>query len=227
MKKIAVLMLAVMVASVTFGGIGVSWSNRGFLSYNDTEGTLFANQDTATVRILWDLVYTTSTSDITAPTLVEGTSIDAEDPVSYGSDQVLSRREWTPECTDAGVVDKTISATPSSTNLVWNTRAGVSGYTTYKNFDFSASSGGLYAAVFQFMSDGSVYYNLSQLQTGIDWNRTASTITTPENVNFNVAREYTKIDKELGKITQVPEPATMSLLGLGALAMVIRRKLRK
>jgi hypothetical protein len=30
-----------------------------------------------------------------------------------------------------------------------------------------------------------------------------------------------------GTVTQVPEPATMSLLGLGALAMVIRRKLSK
>jgi hypothetical protein len=30
-----------------------------------------------------------------------------------------------------------------------------------------------------------------------------------------------------GTVTAIPEPATMSLLGLGALAMVLRRKLSK
>ena len=30
-----------------------------------------------------------------------------------------------------------------------------------------------------------------------------------------------------GEVTSIPEPATMSLLGLGALAMVLRRKIRK
>ena len=41
--------------------------------------------------------------------------------------------------------------------------------------------------------------------------------------NGNFAAKFTKIADP----TSVPEPATMSLLGLGALAMVLRRKLRK
>ena len=229
MKKSAMLMLALMVASATYGGIGVSWSNRGFLSYNDTDGSLYATKDADTVRILWDLVYTTSKTDITAPTLAEDTTIDAENPINYGTDQVLSRREWTPGCETAGVDDIYKSATPSDTALKWNEKyASVTGgKTTYLNFDFSETPGGLYAAVFQFMTDGNVYYQLSPLVTNLKWDRTASTLDTPETVNMHTGREDTLIANHLGKITQVPEPATMSLLGLGALAMVIRRKLRK
>jgi len=37
----------------------------------------------------------------------------------------------------------------------------------------------------------------------------------------------TAVNATWTKVTTIPEPATMSLLGLGALAMVLRRKLRK
>ena len=73
------------------------------------------------------------------------------------------------------------------------------------------------------MVERTVYYALTELNTGINW---ANEMGAADTVNFDMSSD-TKIANYLGTVTQVPEPATMSLLGLGALAMVLRRKLRK
>ena len=97
------------------------------------------------------------------------------------------------------------------------------GAAAYKNLDYKKSAGGIYAAVFQFCSDGAVYYEVTELNSAINW---ANEMGAADTVNFNMSDD-TKIANYLGTVTQVPEPATMGLLGLGALAMVLRRKLRK
>lgn len=230
MKKIAMLLLAAMAASVAFGGINVQWnSKQGFQGPNGK----FVPQDTESYRFVWDLVYTASDS-IGTPTLT-ATSKDDSDIVSYGSDVVLSRRElldgavWTDGKTPVTVTDKLTTDVASSDDLAWSDKAKVSGTKVYSNYssNFSYTSGGVYMAVFQIMSDGTVNYATSDLLksgAGLILGRTSPDMTAADSIDFGSA--VTSL-RYFDTIQTIPEPATMSLLGLGALAMVIRRKLRK
>lgn len=232
MKKITMLLLAAMVGSVAFGGINLSWnSKQGFQSPDGT----FVPQDAKSYRLVWDLVYT-SGSSITAPSeLTENATsidVDAKDLVDYGTDVVLSRREWTAEDWNAGrtgvkVTDVLATSDASSSELAWTDKAKVSGVRDYLNYNnFSYTGGGVYMAVFQIMTDGTVNYGLSTLfkdGTDISLGRSSPDPNPGDSVAFNSVLKLEYFDK----IQTVPEPATMSLLGLGALAMVIRRKLRK
>lgn len=217
MKKIAILIALAMAASASFAAINVQWSNYGFLSGADS--SKYATQEAES--ILWELVYT-SGSSIATPTLDTSTGA-----ISYGSDEVLSSREWTKGSDAITVTDKvaTTSASEALTmDLAYATIA--SGKAAYVNADYAQSSGGIYAAVFQYMADGKVYYEVTALNSAINW---ANTMSAADEVNFNMEDDV-QIANYLGQVetpTTIPEPATMSLLGFGALGMVLRRKLRK
>lgn len=215
MKKIAILVALAMAATASLGAINVEWTNYGFLS-GATDG-VYATQDADS--ILWELVYTASDS-IATPVLDESTGA-----ISYGSDQVLSSRLWSSGSTDVKVTDLVSTTESSKTPLKMDLDYGFidDEGLNYVNADYSQSKGGIYAAVFQYCSNGDVYYALTELNTGINW---ANEMGAADTVNFSVT-EDTTIATKLGTVTTVPEPATMSLLGLGALAMVLRRKLRK
>ena len=215
MKKIAILVALAMAATASLGAINIEWSNYGFLS-GATDG-VYATQDADS--ILWELVYTASDS-LATPVLDESTGA-----ISYGSDQVLSSRIWKNGSTQVDVTDVVSTTTSSQTPLTFDLDYACfdGGAAAYKNLDYKQSSGGIYAAVFQYCSNGDVYYALTDLNTGINW---ANEMGAADTVNFNMSDDTT-IATKLGTVTTVPEPATMSLLGLGALAMVLRRKLRK
>lgn len=213
MKKIAVLMALAMAATASFGAINIEWSCWGLLS--GVEGSsLYATQEANS--ILWELIYTSSSS-IAKPVLNESTGA-----ISYGSDEVLSSRLWEKGSTEVAVTDKVESGTPS-VNLVMDIDGGCldSEGAAYKNLDYSKSTGGIYAAVFQYCADGKVYYEVTELNTSINW---ANEMSAADQVCFDMENDI-PIANYLGTI--IPEPATMGLLGLGSLAMVLRRKLRK
>ena len=216
MKKIALVTALVMAATASFAAININWSNYGFLRGADS--SKYATQDADS--ILWELVYTASSS-IATPTLDTATGA-----ISYGSDEILSSRLWEKGSDAITIDDKVASSTPSPAITMDLDYATPIGDTVYKNTDYSKSSGGIYAAVFQYMSDGKVDSEVTDLNSGINW---ANTMSASDKVNFNIEDDV-QISKYLGQVEQpvvIPEPATMSLLGLGALAMVIRRKLAK
>jgi hypothetical protein len=76
---------------------------------------------------------------------------------------------------------------------------------------------------------GSGYVKL--LANTAEGNYNGGTLASNGTFNFRTATgfnpEALKLSGDVNPASAVPEPATMSLLGLGALAMVLRRKLRK
>jgi hypothetical protein len=80
-------------------------------------------------------------------------------------------------------------------------------------------------ASFGDIAAGNYVVALTYSGTGRIGSSTATASSTANVRMFNNLEFYGDV-KDAGQ-TSVPEPATMSLLGLGALAMVIRRKLRK
>lgn len=221
MKKVLIGLLVALMAASSFAGILVLWDTGGFLSGTDGNPYVFDSDDESTTKLVWDLVYTTDSS-ITTPVLDETTG-----EITYGAnDKIISQRIATPGADKVNTVitdiigSSQVSVTPQAMDA-----GGYLNTAKYQNSEFPYSSGGLYAAVFQYTSDNTVYYAVTDLFSGtsVNWSNDGSAPAT--EVCFDLMND-TQLEK-LGSFTPVPEPATMSLLGLGALAMVIRRKLRK
>ena len=221
MKKVLIGLTVALMAVSSFGGLYVLWGDGyGFLSGADTDKYIFS--DSATTQVIWDLVYTTSDS-VATPTL--NTSTGA---IDFGSDVLVSERVGTPNSDltggSADVTDVLASASASDTPLTYEEYGNVVGANSpqYSNSNPGYSSGNLYAAIFQYTSSGDVYYSLTSILTP-NWANDG--MAPPDECHFSFEGD-TQLSL-LGTVSQIPEPATMSLLGIGALAMVLRRKLRK
>lgn len=221
MKKALVGLMVALMAVSSFGGLFVAWEGYGFQSGADA--SIGALQDSSTTQIIWDLVYTTSDS-------INASLNESTGAIEYGSDVVISERIINPT-TPSGdvygignVTDCLATAEPSQTPIefgdyVW----AVNGeYMLYKNADPGYSSGNIYSAIFQYTESGDVYAAFTELVTP-NWANDGKGALDFANFSMDsdTGMEY------FGHVSQIPEPATMSLLGLGALAMMIRRKLRK
>ena len=221
MKKVLIGLLVALMAASSFAGILVLWDTGGFLSGTDGNPYVFDTDDDSTTKLVWDLVYTTDSS-ITTPVLDETTG-----EITYGkNDTIVSQRIATPSGDKVNTEINDLIGSPQGSVSPQEMDAG--GYLNtakYQNREFPYSSGGLYAAVFQYTSDNTVYYAVTDLFSGnsVNWANDGSSPAT--EICFDLTAD-TQLEK-LGSFTPVPEPATMSLLGLGALAMVLRRKLRK
>lgn len=223
MKKVLIGLLVALMAASSFAGILVLWDTGGFLSGAEGNPYVFDDDDDSTTKLVWDLVYTTDSS-ITTPVLNETTG-----EITYGeNDKIVCQRIATPGATgkaNAVITDIITSPEVSPTPQEMDAGGYLGESATYQNTEFPYTSGGLYAAVFQYTSDNTVYYAVTDLFSGSSVNWANDGSATPTEVCFDLTAD-TQLEK-LGSFTPVPEPATMSLLGLGALAMVLRRKLRK
>lgn len=93
-------------------------------------------------------------------------------------------------------------------NLGWLNNTGENGNSTWENITGVNVASGLSAGSYE----AEVWFNAVET-TG------AGATVWDSNTSQNYAADF--------QVAAVPEPATMSLLGLGALAMVLRRKIRK
>ncbi len=217
MKKALIGLLVALMAVSSFAGLVATWSAYGILDGPNgvadagpwifSDGTGDSATASSTTSAIWELVYTTS------DTIGDITFNEADGTYAYADgDKVLATR------TSDGSAAWTIDGTTLTADEFGIIGQGVK----YEDLTTTTKSGNLYSAIFQYCGND-VYYALSPIQTDVNWANDGSLPGT--DVNFSLSGD-TALTK-LGTVTTVPEPATMSLLGLGALAMVLRRKLRK
>lgn len=203
MKKFMITVLALLAAaSVSMAGIGIGWGNgEGWaveFGGDPDEGPGVADNN----DVLWQLIYAGADETIDPIDLADANYLS-------GDDELLADRlvpAGGGDCADGTSWDG------------WLMQQ--SGSALYQDTDFNPEGEYVYQRIFQGLPEaGSYYYEteLFKFNTAFAGGGQA-----PDEFYFSDGA--IEMDQQ---VESIPEPATMSLLGLGALAMVIRRKLRK
>ena len=214
MKKILMALFASAVAaSVATAGIGISWSTQNWGEYHDGGGSAILAANSA----LWQLIYA-GADNIANPIHDDGvvapmdpTAWAANDYLRPGSDDQLLASRIVPQGGGAAS-----DGTGGDDWLTWQ-----SGNTVFEDVTWSAA-GFVYQRVFESATplSGSTYFYQSDLMA-LDLGYPQVPVPTPQVFNADPA-SGPFIPNE--QPYAVPEPATMGLLGLGALVMAIRRR---
>ena len=228
MKKLMIGLLVATMAASSWAGLYVAWDGYGFSSGKDSG--LGIMQDKVTKNVIWELVWTTATG---TPNV--SWDKEANDRKLGDGDVEISVRTLTPKTPSGDVYGEAVVVDNLSNSLSSPSPVEVGDYgwdTTGESFSYANpepeakyKGGNLYAAVFQYTTDNKVYFATTDIIEGVNWDCTPTDPTGVAKVHFDFGKP-TALDF-LGEVSTIPEPATMSLLGLGALAMVLRRKLRK
>ena len=207
MKKFMITALALVAGvSVAMAGMGIGWSNgQGWLvefggDINEGPGVVDNND------VLWQLIYAGENN--------------AADDIDLAGKNYLSGD-------DELLADRSIpagggTAADGSSWDGWLMNQG--GTVVYEDLSFSGKGSYVYQRIFQGTpAEGSYYYQTDLFAFNSGYAGGGQAVD-----EFYFAADGVAVDQQIpGDTPQVPEPATMSLLGLGALAMVLRRKLRK
>ena len=206
MKKVLIAAVALMVgASISLAGMGIQWSANGWMvEYGVTDmnaGPGVADNN----NVIWQMIFAGEDNVANAPDLAAPNYLS-------GDDTLLADREIP---TGGG------SAADGTSWDSWLMQQG--GETVYEDLAWN-TAGFVYQRIWQStpsVEAGGLYFEtpLFAIDTGYAGGGAA-----PQEFNYDPAGNGVAVNTV---IPGVPEPATMSLLGLGALAMVLRRKLRK
>ena len=205
MKKILVALFvsALAVASAS-AGVGVTWGTL-FGAYDHTATDLTGGDNALldSYSVTWQLIFAGANN--------------AADPVNLAN----SGNGWV-SGDDAVWATRTIAqggGTAPQDGSVWdNWMANQSGNTVYENLAWN-TAGYVFQRVFEGPPAALSWYFQSSL-LALDTGYTGS----PQLPQTSYLDSYTEGFKPNQQIPAVPEPATMSLLGLGALVMAIRRR---
>lgn len=206
MKKLIGLMVALLVASSAMAGIVQWFVPYGVYPYDATDlettddGTgILSNYD-----VLWQLIYAGPDNTI------DPVDASASGFVS-GDDEVLGSRLLSSN--DSGVFDEWLYVRDQSTTKI------TLDYAYDPNDPYY-----VYQRVFDVQTpvEGTHYYESGLTLLDTEYGNGTKLIPLADSDEIGVRPVLT-----VQGSSSVPEPATMSLLGLGALAMVLRRKLRK
>ena len=213
MKKLLVALCALAGATMfASAGVSVLWTTQNWGEYHDGSGTAIALNNS----VLWQLIF--AGNDGMADSVQHGQPNDAIPSNSYlargGDDSIVAERTiplgggTAPQ--DGTGWDEFLSnntATPATFNAINNWTLG---------------QGSVYQRVFEFATpiNGTYYWESGLLTLDTTKGEGAQ----PQVFNVDSADGPFIPNKQ---VYIIPEPATMSVLGLGALAMVLRRKFRK
>lgn len=214
MKKVLITAVAlVMAASISLAGLGVDWSNGGWMAEyggdpaGDGPWVLDSN------NVIWQLIYAGADNVANEPDLTAADYLG-------GDDSLLAKRE---------IAQGGGSAADGTSWDNYLMKQG--GTTVYEDLNWT-TAGSVYQRIWQgtpSVEEGGYYFDsaLMTIDTGYAGGGAAPQAFDYDPDGNGVAINVNIPGEGPGPQPQVPEPATMSLLGLGALAMVLRRKLRK
>ena len=212
MKKFLMAICALAVATtVASAAVGVAWSTVNWGENHLGDGSGSGNAILDANSVLWQLIYAGADGLIDAipndPTITATTA--------FGDDAVWAYRTLAE--TDDGTF---VTASQDGTIWdVWMMEQAGGGSTVYTDLSWN-TAGFVYQRVFESINPivGTWYYesSLTALNTGYDPGA-PSTMT----LCYTVGGDAFVPNQQ---VTSVPEPATMGLLGLGALVMAIRRR---
>lgn len=214
MKKVVIAMVALLMgASLSLAGLGIQWAGSWVVAFgqdpSDAEAVFIADNN----DVLWQLIFTTD-SEAAEPNLKADHFLGGENetwladrtvPQGGGTDEKgVEWASWLEQTggDDAGLVwsDKDWNQLGFVYQRIWE---GVPEATTTEMHYFDSELLALVESDLGYVPGGT---------------------SAPTVSNYDPIGEGVAADKTAGT---VPEPATMSLLGLGALAMVLRRKMSK
>ena len=208
MKKILLALAAmVLISTSALAGVSVMWATSGGFTHEETDlvnGTDFLLES---YDVTWQLIYAGADNAIDPIDLANSANGWVSDDDDVWATRTLSQSIAQGNVTaaeDGTVWDymmTSVSGTTSYTDLGWNT----AGYVYQRVFE------GAPAALSWFYES-----SLTALNTGY-----TGSPQLPQEFFIDTASSAFQPDQQ---IPAVPEPATMTLLGLGALAMAIRRR---
>ncbi len=213
MKKILMAVFVLVVAAtVASAGVAINWNTLwGAYTHDAPDVTGGTDNLLGTYSAIWQLIYAGADDTIDPiPSHEVPVAGGANGDYVYGDDIVWGQREIN------------VGGGAAGDGTSWNEwMLNVSGNPNYEDAGWT-TAGFVYQRVFETqvfgtVSVGDYYYETGLLELNTGW------------VVGNSAQDFYIGTPTAGfqagtPIYTIPEPATMSLLGLGALAMVLRRR---